>query len=95
MEKIRNKIKSKETFDKMMKVLIERIQNNKPISDNPMLDGMIIGFIVSTNSFTRDLFMNKFLGNVLDGTLQKLEHIVIWVTDNEDKLIEILENDIK
>ena len=95
MEKIKNKIKSKETFDKMMKVLIERIQNNKPISDNPMLDGMIIGFIVSTNSFTRDLFMNKFLGNVLDGTLQKLEHIVIWVTDNEDKLIEILENDIK
>lgn len=45
MYKIRKKIKSKNDFDNLLKILIDRVKNNKPISDNNMLDGMIIGFI--------------------------------------------------
>ena len=89
MEKIRKKVNTKKRFDKMLNILSERIKTNQPISDNGMLDGMIIGFMFSTESFTRDLFLNKEMGRVLDGTLQKLEQIVIWCTNNEDELCRI------
>lgn len=35
MKKIRKLIKSKEDFDKMMNILLERITDNIPISSNP------------------------------------------------------------
>ena len=94
MKKIRKLIKSKEDFDNMMKILSERITDNTPISSNPMLDGFIIGFIFSTYDFTLDLFLNKNMGHVLDGTLQKLEHITKWVINNENELCQIIK-DIK
>lgn len=90
MEKIRKKVNTKKRFDKMLNILSERIKTNQPISDNGMLDGMIIGFMFSTESFTRDLFLNKEMGRVLDGTLQKLEQIVIWCSNNEDELCRLL-----
>jgi|GEM_PF-6107130 len=90
MEKIRKKINTKKRFDKMLNVLVTRILENKPISNNAMLDGMIIGLMLSTESFTRDLFLDREMGRVLDGTIQKLEQIAVWAYNNEDELCKIL-----
>lgn len=89
MKKIRKKIKSKEDFDRMINLLLERVKSNQPISDNGMIDGLIIGFLCST-SFAMDLFTDNEMGRVLDGTLQKLEQITIWVSNNEDEICHIL-----
>lgn len=89
MEKLLKKFKTKEDFDKFTKILSERMKDDKPISDKPMIDGMVIGFILTTN-FAVDLFLQKDMGRVLDGTIQKLEQIVIWCTNNEEELCSIL-----
>ena len=89
MEKLLKKFKSKEDFEKFTKILSERMKENNPISDKPMIDGMVIGFILTT-SFAIYLFLQKDMGRVLDGTIQKLEQIVIWCTNNEDELCRIL-----
>jgi hypothetical protein len=92
LEKIKKKIKSKEDLEKLLDILIIQIKENKPISDNPMLDGFIISFMVSKESFVIDLFLDNYIGRVLDGTLQQLEQIVIWVNNNEDTLCNLLKN---
>lgn len=89
MKKIRTKIKTIDDFNKMSEILSERLRNNEPISNNGMLDGMIIGFILTTK-FAEDLFLGKNMGRVLDGTIQKLEQISIWVLNNEDVLYQLL-----
>lgn len=89
MVKLLKDIKKKEDFDRFCKILSERIGQNKPISDNPMIDGMIIGFILTTK-FAVNLFLQSEMGHVLDGTIQKLEQIAVWCTDNEDELCRIL-----
>ncbi len=89
MEKLLKKFKSKEDFDKFSKLLSERMKANKPISDNPMVDGMVIGFILTT-SFALDLFLQRDMGRVLDGTIYKLKYIVNWCTNNEDELCNLL-----
>jgi len=78
MKKIKKLIKSKDDFDKFIFLLVERANSNKPISDNGMRDGIIIGLMLSTN-FTCELFTNEQIGRVLDGTLQKLEKISVWL----------------
>jgi hypothetical protein len=91
MKEIQNKIQTLEDFDKLMKILSDRVKENKPISDNPMLDGMIIGFMFSTYKFSRDLILDTFNNqHILDGTLQKLENIAIWLSNNEEEIIKLL-----
>ncbi len=89
LDKIRKKIKTKKDFDSFVNNLLIKVKSNEPISDNPMLDGLIVGFIVSTHSFTLDLLLDKEMGNVLDGTLQKLEQIAIWMNNNENALCNL------
>ena len=89
MKKLLKNFKSNEDFERFTKILSDRMKEGNPISDKPMIDGMIIGFILTTK-FAKDLFLQKHMGNVLDGTIQKLEQIVIWCTNNEDALIDIL-----
>ncbi|NCN51919.1 hypothetical protein GW931_02815 [archaeon] len=89
MEKLLKKFKTKNDFDRFSKILFERMIENKPISDKPMVDGIIIGYILTTN-FAIDLFLQKEMGRVLDGTIQKLEQIVVWCTNNEESLCRLL-----
>jgi hypothetical protein len=89
MKKLLKKFKSKDDFDKFTKILSERMKQGSAISDNPMIDGMVIGLILTTN-FAQDLFLQKDMGHVLDGTIQKLEQIVIWCSNNEDELCRLL-----
>jgi hypothetical protein len=73
--------------------LIVRVKENNPISDNPMIDGMIIGWMLKYKTCLEDMIVTQYhLGRLLDSTIQKLEQITIWITNNEDKLIEIYEN---
>lgn len=90
MEQIRKTIKNRDDFNRFLEILMDRIKSNEPISDNGMLDGMIIGFIFSNTKVAQDLFLSKEMGNLLDGTIQKLEQIVIWVVNNETILCDIL-----
>ena len=89
MKKLRECIKSGEDFKKFTDMLVLRVGKGEAVSDAPMVDGLIIGFIVSTYSFTQDLVLDKYMGRVLDGTMQKLEQITIWLCNNEGKLIEL------
>ena len=88
MKKLLKKFKTKKDFEKFTEILSERMKDNNPISDKPMIDGMVIGFILTTK-FSQDLFLQQDMGNVLDGTIQKLEQIVIWCSNNEDELCRI------
>ena len=56
MKKLLGKFKTKDDFDKFCQILSERMKNNEPISDKPMIDGMVIAFILTTN-FAVDLFL--------------------------------------
>ena len=94
LPKLKQHIKSVEDLDNFINMLIKRIGENKPISDNPMLDGLCIGFIDKTKPFLKTILLtNHELGRVLDGTLQQIEHSLIWMMNNEDKLINILYRD--
>ena len=88
MKKLLKKIKTEPDYDMFCKILSDRIKENNPISENPMIDGMVISFILTT-SFSKDLFLQRNMGKVLDGTIQKLEQIIIWCSNNEDKLCNI------
>lgn len=90
MKNLRKKIKSKEDFDKFCEILADRMKNNNPISKNPMIDGMVISFILTTN-VAIDLFTEIEMGRLLDGTIQKLEQITIWVCNNEIELCSLLD----
>ncbi len=56
-----------------------------------MLDGITIAFILTTG-YTYDLFTDEHMGQVLDGTIQKLENIVLWIMDNETELCHIIDS---
>lgn len=89
MERLRKCVKSGEDFKKFTDMLVLRVGKGEAVSDAPMVDGLIIGFIVSTYSFTQDLVLGKYIGRVLDGTMQKLEQISIWLCNNEGRLIKL------
>jgi hypothetical protein len=91
MKKLRKLIKDSDGFNHLTEMLIASVKENRSISDNPMLDGMIIGFILSTPS-SEYLFTDSEMGSLLDGTIQKLEHVATWVTNNEDELCRMLES---
>lgn len=90
MEKLLTNFKTKKDFTAFCKLLSDRIIYNQPISENPMIDGTIISYILTTN-FAMNLFLQTEMGNIRYGTSQKLEQIVIWCTNNEEKLCQIIE----
>ena len=89
MEKLSDLVNTSKRFDKFLNLLTDRIINNKPISDNSMLDGAIISMILSKKIFVKDLLLKRDMGRVLDGTISQLKQIVIWINNNETELIKI------
>jgi hypothetical protein len=90
MNKLKKYIKTKEDFDKFLDILVNKVRNNESISDNAVLDGFIISFIVIRSKFVRSLFLDREIGRILDGTLQQLEQIVKWFCNNEKELIKLI-----
>ena len=89
MEKLSELVNTSKRFDKFLNLLTDRIINNKPISNNSMLDGAIISMILSKKIFVKDLLLKRDMGRVLDGTISQLKQIVIWINNNETELIKI------
>ena len=89
MEKLSYLVNTSKRFDKFLNLLTDRIINNKPISDNSMLDGAIISMILSKKIFVKDLLLKRDMGRVLDSTISQLKQIVIWINNNETELIKI------
>ena len=89
MEKLSYLVNTSKRFDKFLNLLTDRIINNKPISDNSMLDGATISMIISKKIFVKELLLKRDMGRVLDGTISQLKQIVIWINNNETELIEI------
>ena len=89
MEKLSELVNTSKRFDKFLNLLTDRIINNKPISNNPMLDGAIISMILSKKIFVKDLLLKMGTGGVLDSTISQLKQIVIWINNNETELIKI------
>lgn len=89
MEKLSDLVNTSKRFDKFLNLLTDRIINNKPISDNSMLDGAIISMIISKKIFVKDLLLKMETGGVLDSTFSQLKQIVIWINNNETELIKI------
>ena len=89
MEILSDLVNTSKRFDKFLNLLTDRIINNKPISDNSMLDGVIISMILSKKIFVKDLLLKMETGGVLDSTISQLKQIVIWINNNETELIKI------
>lgn len=87
---LRKHINDIDKYEQFLKILVDKVRSNSSISKNPMLDGMIIGFILSTPS-TSDFILGKDLGRLLDGTIQKLEQIGIWLLNNQDEIIKLID----
>ena len=91
---ISSKIRTAERLTIFKYLLSKRVKENKPISENGMLDGVIIGFILTT-SYSDDLLLNNFKeggsATMHDSTRDVLEQILHWCTENEKSLITILE----
>lgn len=96
IDKLLDIINDREDFDRMLSILSDRVKDNNPISDNPMLDGMAISFIIGKEHFFRKLvFFNeeKEKVKVLPGSLQQVEHGLIWLTENIETICDILKKE--
>lgn len=84
------KYKSKDKFSEFIGKLIQRIKDNNPISDNPMLDGFIIGLIHANSGYLWTMLMTESnLPPNSDNTIQQLEQCVMWIMNNEKTLNKI------
>ena len=87
---LKQKIKTRAEFLNFCKILSKRLSLNKPISNNGMIDGMVIGFMITTPELTLDMILGDEMGSVLDGTLQKLEQINMWLVNNDTELNKLI-----
>lgn len=76
-------------LDAFITLLFERIANDNPITSRPMIDGLCIGWLSKNRMFMIDLLHDKDAGRMLDGTMQQIEQVFIWIHNNEDALVEI------
>jgi hypothetical protein len=90
MKKLQKLIKTKKDCEDFIDLLINQAKENKPISNNPMIDGMIICFFLCNRLFIIDFFTVGLKGRLLDSTKQQLEQSFIWLINNENKLCELI-----
>ena len=77
-----------ESMSKFINFLTIEIKNNIAFSENPMYDGFIIAYILKNAKFVLLLITDKYLGHVLDGTIQQLEFIMKWMVQNDSVICE-------
>jgi hypothetical protein len=88
--KLSKHITSFEKYLGLIDKLVLKVKNNQPISDNPMLDGMMIGWWIKNEIILSTLILTEDnVGRILDGTMQQLEQVTLWILNNEDKLINL------
>jgi len=88
-------IKDKSDVRLLIDFLIERIKQRYPITDNPLLDGFIIGLIHSNSGYISHFFTcteESSLPPSSDNTIQQLEQCVKWIINNEELLTKIFKD---
>lgn len=90
MEKLGEKIRNEEDFKYFMRLLSDSVNKNTAISDNKMYDGMVIGLIACNEDRVKEMMLGQRIGDILDGTYQKLECIAVWLTENEETLYNMI-----
>lgn len=84
------KYKSKQKFNNFIDKLIKRILEKKPISDDAMLDGFIIGLIHSNSGYVwASALTDMQLPPMSDNQIQQVEQCIIWLLNNQEKLNEL------
>lgn len=69
-------------FDALVNDLASKVKQNQPISNNPMLDGMVIGLLIYNSDNVFDILDMQHLGRLSDGKIQQLQLITKWLSDN-------------
>lgn len=91
MKKLKRLLKTKEDVSNMINILISRIKEGEFNS----LDGFIIGLIYSNSKFIATLLLSDIkLPAMSDNSIQQLEQCIIWLSNNEKKIIKIYKNEI-
>ncbi len=76
----------------MTNALILRIKENKSISKNPMFDGFAIAFLIKNEKFVLSFILNpKGEMQVLDGTIQQLQIVFNWLSENESAICDVFD----
>lgn len=88
MIKLQKEIKTGQEYSLFCQKLIDSVNDNVQISDKPMMDGFIISLIIDSPDFKK-LFFNRRMGNISDRMIRKLENMVAWCVNNEDKLLTL------
>ena len=91
-DKLYNKINSIQAYGLMVNLLMDRVVNDIPISENGMVDGLMIGALHSKSITDINLFLSFPDYTRINGKHNSLHMIVNWLSANEDKLCEILSN---
>ncbi len=81
------KYRTKEKFSLFIDKLIQCVKSNYPISDNPMLDGFIIGLIHSNSGYLWGILMTDMdMPGMSDNQIQQLEQCIMWLINNEETI---------
>lgn len=83
-------LSSKDERSKFYRLITRIMIDEEAVSDNMMLDGYVIGSIMTTN----------IMAKAIDGRLDSMDHlgcstanfIFSWLEENNDKLISLMEN---
>lgn len=85
-------VNTSKRFDKFVNILVQRVKDNEAVSDNAVLDGFIISFLVLRAKIIKEMWLGQEAGRLLDGTIQQIEQVLLWISNNEEKLIKIYTN---
>lgn len=86
-------VKDKSDVRLLIDSLITRIKERYPITDNPLLDGFVIGLIHANSGYIAHFFTcteDSSLPPSSDNTIQQLEQCVKWLINNEELLTRIV-----
>jgi hypothetical protein len=92
MKKLKCKRIVNKNWDLFLEFLIERLKENKKISENQMLDGLIIGMICNYEKLTKEFFFSydiDDIGSLFDKTISNIKQIGIWLFRNDETINEL------
>jgi hypothetical protein len=92
-EKIKTKLNNKSDVQHLINLLIQKIKDKQSISEDPLLDGFIIGLIYCNSKYITTLLLTEdVLPPLTDNNIQQLEQVLIWITNNQNLLFDLLNN---
>lgn len=90
MQKLKLLLDTPDKMEQFRDNLLKRIISNKAFSDNPMIDGIIIGFFCCHFSSFKGLFLEENDFSASEATIQNIEQTLMWFANNEDSLCDIV-----